>query len=206
MGQGDMAKRMDRAQARVKGGLGDEMEQNQYKQIHPAISTPGHEMEQRFPATAVVLSKENAAGLRDHGFDVMGRNTVVGAGLTVAVATFNVPQRHIAICKKFGWYCPAAGFANVRFQILANETTFPSTQSTFPNNYLPSGNSVDYDMLAECHEFVQGPAIFAINATNGGGAAISVSARVTGYYWVIGTQEKEIGDRQYAVPDYKRMG
>jgi len=206
MGQRELDRKMKAAMEKAQGpGLGDMEEQDYYRQIHPGISTPGHESEQKYPATVVVAAKENKPGWSDHGFDVMGRNIVAVLNATTRIATFAIPNRFVGVCQHFGWVCEAAGFGNVTFRIVMGETPFPSIPAATPNAYLPSGNSVDADMLAKCYETQKGTSLFAIDAINAAGVNYTVSARIVGYYYSIGMETKEMGDRIYASPDHNRM-
>jgi len=201
-GQDELAKLIeDTDRSQNEGGLGelrDGMEIMPYEQIHPAIGSPKQHLATREPATVVALSKENAPGLRDHAWDVMGIDVAVGAGATVVIAQFVVNQGQMCMLEYFGWSCPPLGFANVRFALTKSVVVIPNIPVGVPNVYLPSANTVNPGDLKKCHESLTGPGTFEISATNGGGAAINVSARITGWWWAIGADEKELGDRKYA--------
>lgn len=192
MTQDELARELEKID---EANLGDG-EINRFEQVRPAIGLPKQHLETRAPARVVALSKENAPGLSDHSFDIQAINTAVAGGGAVVLINFLIPKGVIAVCKYFGWSTQPAGFADITFQIFNNQTVFPGVVAAVPNVYLPSANTINFPDLARCYESCAGPGAFSIVATSAAVGA-NCSARINGYYWQVGPDEKEIGDRIY---------
>lgn len=199
MSQDSVAKMIDDLERKNKG-LGDITEANRYEQVFPAIGSPKQHLKTRAPANVFVLAKENAPGLRDYPFDVQGININCPAApaLGVNIAQLQVPRGMIAVVTKFGWSSPPAGFATVTFSLRKSGTITPYIPTAIPNVYLPSVNTINPADLAPCYLSCVGPGTLEIFAVNAAAAAILLTARLVGYAWLVGEDEKEQGDRKYA--------
>lgn len=177
--------------------------EKQYKRkVKKGEARPKKNVEKQKPLSTA-LAKVQSPDLDCNSFQQQALDITVPAGETdYTVLEFKIPNRVRAVIKKYGWYTTNPGSANIEFglyvggSLVAPGSPRVSSNPKTQQDFQPSGLSIDFENLSDCHHPVDPQSQVQIKVNNLDAAnAYSVWGHVWGWLWL--EEKREAGQRAY---------